>query len=530
MMARPGTGLLSLLVCAALMLIGCSTAAELHTNIAWPNEVIAALDNSDETYAWQRCSGSLDNSGLTVASAAGVYDPISDSGMRVTKQLRSDGQDLFTQYSLTTGTVQSESAGTWFDTPSAEGFSLQLLRDPTTIKGLFDLNTVVEDIIDPENSKPIVQQIVAPAEVGIALRLEGLPDGWPLRWAESDPGDYAAVATLAPQNANYSYSYGTSVMWLVDVWADDVDVERVRFQTQDEVPERSSPTYSEVRFVSVDEVLRDDAIVLPRCPPEPGDSNDAWHGFEPWRPTRTVPLKVSLDENGRPYDVDLYQPVSVRREVVAELAIPGGRLVVMDGSGIEVDPSFFGEGAKSFMVAPDRVSDDGVHYVNLEIIWERPTLKPDQQEAVLGVWVGPSDAEVAAWDAFEHAYGTDGGLGGIIPATVIKQAEQLSDDEFWVEEEDFDALYRLHDLDGVPGLETFTFSNGFGDGGFPMSKGRNASGEVVAVVIWRTDVPWRMAVPIGTPPADVTVREEQLLECLSGARPVRADGQCDFDQ
>jgi len=148
---------------------------------------------------------------------------------------------------------------------------------------------------------------------------------------------------------------------------------------------------------------------------------------------------------------------------------------------------------------------------------------------VLGVWVGPSDAEVVAWDPFETAYGTDGGLGGIVPASVVTLAQGMSIDSQWVEEEDFEATYRLHDLDGVPGLETFTFSNGFGDGAFPMSRGRNAEGDVVAVVIWRTDTPWRLAIPEGKPPADVLTQEQNLIECLAGERPILPDGTCEAE-
>jgi len=51
----------------------------------------------------------------------------------------------------------------------------------------------------------------------------------------------------------------------------------------------------------------------------------------------------------------------------------------------------------------------------------------------------------------------------------------------------------------------------------------------VSLVIWRTDHPWRLAFPEGTPPPDITEREDQLQECLDGERGVDEHGWCVAD-
>ena len=82
------------------------------------------------------------------------------------------------------------------------------------------------------------------------------------------------------------------------------------------------------------------------------------------------------------------------------------------------------------------------------------------------------------------------------------------------------------DLDDEPGLDAILFSNGFGDGGFPMSRGYDADGELAAVAIWHLLGPWRLGVPEGEPPPDVTAREQEMRECLAGTREVTDWGHC----
>jgi hypothetical protein len=118
---------------------------------------------------------------------------------------------------------------------------------------------------------------------------------------------------------------------------------------------------------------------------------------------------------------------------------------------------------------------------------------------------GASDSTVE-WGPFEHAYGTDGGVGAVTSQAVIGVASTPPARDSFIEDVDHGATYQLFDLDGAPGVDSMIFSNGFGDGGFPLSRGYDEAGEMVAVMIWDNRFPWRLAVPDGTPPPDVTER------------------------
>ena len=78
-------------------------------------------------------------------------------------------------------------------------------------------------------------------------------------------------------------------------------------------------------------------------------------------------------------------------------------------------------------------------------------------------------------------------------------------------------VVALGPSEGAPD-DLVVFANGYGDGGFPMSRGVDADGRTVSLVIWDTSFPWRLAVPDGIPPPDVSRIEDQLQECLDGQR------------
>ena len=88
----------------------------------------------------------------------------------------------------------------------------------------------------------------------------------------------------------------------------------------------------------------------------------------------------------------------------------------------------------------------------------------------------------------------------------------------------------FNDWDGIPGDESFIFANGTGDGGFPIAPGFNADDRLVSLIVWDPRQPWRLAVTDGTPPPDVTGREEQLLGCMEGTHPIDNYGSCVHDE
>ena len=83
----------------------------------------------------------------------------------------------------------------------------------------------------------------------------------------------------------------------------------------------------------------------------------------------------------------------------------------------------------------------------------------------------------------------------------------------------------MSDADGDDRGDTIEFENGFGDGAFPLSRRLDAAGVLVGLVVWDSRLPWRLGVPEGTPPLDVTIREDRYLDCMSGKRPV-VNGRC----
>lgn len=140
---------------------------------------------------------------------------------------------------------------------------------------------------------------------------------------------------------------------------------------------------------------------------------------------------------------------------------------------------------------------------------------------------------VEQWSAFESAYGTDGGLGGVTSSVplgapgwanmtsifgggmlpkvrvVLTTGEIL--DEVPAKEEYFSLV--MNDADEDQLFDTIVFSNGYGDGGFPLSRGLDSEGETVAIVISSQMLPWRLTVPDGSPPPDVTAEEIRIATC-----------------
>jgi hypothetical protein len=225
----------------------------------------------------------------------------------------------------------------------------------------------------------------------------------------------------------------------------------------------------------------------------------------------TASERVSVDPAGRPYDAELLEGTTTETRPLARLHVAEGRLRVLDGNALEVAPS------SEDATAVDFAAED----LDVRIVWEVREAGGREHEVVLGVRVEVPGASVAAWGRFEPAYGTDGGVGAVTSQAVIDRAEARGfDGDPFIPEAEIDrtAAVQLFDLDGVPGSDSLVFGNGFGDGGFPMARGVDAGGQLVAVVVWHPRYPWRLAVPDGSPPPDVTEREDQLQACLDEQR------------
>lgn len=70
------------------------------------------------------------------------------------------------------------------------------------------------------------------------------------------------------------------------------------------------------------------------------------------------------------------------------------------------------------------------------------------------------------------------------------------------------------------------FSNGSGDGGFPLIVGYDGAGKAVALVTWSFAAPWRQAFEQGSPPPQIAAIEEHIKRCLAGGGRADSGGNC----
>jgi hypothetical protein len=229
-------------------------------------------------------------------------------------------------------------------------------------------------------------------------------------------------------------------------------------------------------------------------------------------PSRPAFVDVTLDPAGRPYDVALPVGATVRRRPLAVLHAPSRDVIFLGGEAV---PYVTAGEYKPVALAerPDRT-------YAVDAIWvDRPA-----GNSIVGVVIVERDARVVRWRQLARvAYGTDGGLGGITTVEWAAVDKSLDNDvqRRW-EEQLIDKGRQSFaiDADGVEGIDTIAFANGFGDGGFPSIAGYDAAGRRSAIVLWTIVAPWRLAFPQGRPPPQVTAREKVLAACLEGRRKV----------
>lgn len=306
------------------------------------------------------------------------------------------------------------------------------------------------------------------------------------------------------------------VVWVLDVWADEAgDIERLRAMT-------STGDWRELIFVESDTWPQPD---LDRCPEQADATSRDWRGRDGWEPTLVVPLDVTLDPDGRPYDVAIDDAVTLEREQVGRLVVPDGKLRVVDGIsiGVSINEMY----PEEFQPVDFPITDieHGVTELDVAVMFEVSNFT-----VPLGIRADIPGRVVERWGDWEFAYGTDGGLGGLVTQSLIGIAREKEWDvdtqPITFEDVPDSSDYFFADMDGIPGDDYLTFSNGFGDGGFPMAKGYDEAGDIVALVVWDNRYPWRLAVPDGTPPATVTAREAEFQRCIDDLTLVELDGSC----
>jgi hypothetical protein len=232
--------------------------------------------------------------------------------------------------------------------------------------------------------------------------------------------------------------------------------------------------------------------------------------------TRSVPLDVSLDPSGQPYDTVLPRGARVVRRPLAVLRLPSGRVLFMGGEYVMF--------VKTGDSEPVQLADRGEGRYDVDAIWLDG--KGSKLDTIVGVVLVEREGVVKRWKELRRVgYVTDGGVGGITTpewaATPKGQDNEVSD-LYESELVDKARQWFVADVDGHEGVDTLVFSNGYGDGYFPAVAGYDAAGRRLEITLWSVAAPWRLAFPQGTPPLQVTERERELAECLAGKR--RVDG------
>jgi hypothetical protein len=283
--------------------------------------------------------------------------------------------------------------------------------------------------------------------------------------------------------------------------------------------ERRATAVAVAAVLSVGIVLALDLDAANSPPPTPSTPTS-------WTPTTHAPpstiameftaeeLGFEVDQDGRPFDDKTFGHV-VELEELGTLHVTDGRLRVLDGISIIIGPSPF-EG--------ELVDFSPHEELDLSVLWAHDD---SGNRGVIGVRVDVRGTRVERWQPFEDAYGTDGGMGALASEASLSAASDQAvaayaeDDmlEFFVEDA-FDSDITSFDFEEGSGTDALLFSNGVGDGGFPMSRGLDTHGDIASLVVWSLSYPWRLAITDGTPPQDVTDREEEILECMRGERAV----------
>ncbi len=266
------------------------------------------------------------------------------------------------------------------------------------------------------------------------------------------------------------------------------------------------------------------------------------------RPTSADELGIVVDPAGRPYDYSLgpngttteWRPLTI-------LQVDRGRLEIIDGEAFSrpLPVSIRDTESVNFRTATE---------LDVRIVWQQrprpeqvedvprggsrrpePTLyelgdgpDADLVESILGLQLSVRGSTVERWSRFELAYQTDEGFAAVTSRAVIEWADQNLEFGEPLMEIDLSAgrPYLLADIDEEPGIDFLLFDNGGGEGSYRLTEGFDEDDQLVAVMLWDPRYPWRLAVPDGEPPPDVTEREDELIDCIEGRRLIDKWGRC----
>jgi hypothetical protein len=275
------------------------------------------------------------------------------------------------------------------------------------------------------------------------------------------------------------------------------------------------------------------------------------------RPTPAADLGIALDQTGRPYD-NYWGPqgTTVEQRLLTRLQIDRGRLEIMDGELVDGPELVTVRSTESVNFATAEELDLRIYWQqfpnaatadsmrgDVPVRFYRPGTSPaagaagvggdatEATEAIVGVELAVPGSTVARWDRFELAYQSNAGLGAVTSRLVLEVAARDFEfgDAIVAQQLPEDRPYLLADVDGEGGNDLFLFDNGAPPRrmeNFQLTEGFDEDGRLVSVMLWTPRYPWRLAVEEGEPPADITEREEELIDCIEGRRLIDRWGRC----
>ena len=378
-------------------------------------------------------------------------------------------------------------------------------REPLIDLRVFSQRDSLLNALDFGTIQPMIE---TDPDFGEFERFESLPLPAPF-------GERSALVTLTSFQA---------VPFVLDVWSDNSGaIERVRFLSQE----------LQLRYVEIIVGTPERSGSTERtsfgCPDSFDESSSGqWVGFATWDAGVEVPFLVSLDDDGVPYEVPGWEEFTTVAEPEAfeNLVTPNGSLLILDGNILACCSWAVNDPRESVRV---EFGESVNELETTRLVNGGPNTNLTE---TIGFRFDVPGGNVERWGAFETAYGTDGGQGGAISAAAAAWLEANPlETELMDEPGTFENPVTFRDVDPEPGLDLLIFANGFGDGAFPMSRGFDASGNLVSLVVFdERRIPWRLIVPDGTAPPDVTDRIDAIAECIAGERTVLADGTCAFDE
>ena len=229
--------------------------------------------------------------------------------------------------------------------------------------------------------------------------------------------------------------------------------------------------------------------------------------------TTAADLGVTLDQDGRPFNSPISGFAS-RPEVLGTIELPDAAVTAVDGFYLVTGDSYWKRDVEFNL--------EGVTEATVTMLWQLPTDAELQEPLFIesgGVRLDIEDRTVARWEPIPAEFPFT--FGGFTSGRELTPDGDTSDDGIvpWR-----DHIY-VGDHDAHPGDDTVVVF-GSENATFDPFVGYAANGTVASVLMFDTHFPWRLTIFDGTPPASVTEREDEFLECMAGVRPISGNAFC----